>query len=390
MKFDRVFLLVMDGCGAGAAPDAGQFGDFGPNLGDTLVNTAHAVGGLRIPTLRRLGLGNALKLDGAGPLAYPEGQFGRLQETSQGGKDTVTGHWEMMGIHVDKAFPTYPEGFPSEIIEQFSQRIGKPVLGNKPSSGTVVLQELGEEHLRQGGAPIVYTSADSVFQIACNEAVVPVEQLYEWCKIAREILQGEHGVQRVIARPFEGDSAANFRRTERRKDFPLTPPRNVLDALKEAGVFVAGVGVIPEVFAMRGFDHSERTQSNPEHHAATMRLAAQHSKGFFFVNFEDFDMLYGHRNDPQGIADCLELFDNYVAELMGVMGERDLLLITADHGNDPTTPSTDHAREYAPLLVYGPAVPAGVDLGIRSTFSDLGATVAAAFGVEAVRGTPIL
>lgn len=389
MKFSRVFLFVMDGCGAGAAPDAAEYGDAGENLGNTLVNTARAVGGLRIPALRSLGLGNALELAGAGPLATPIGSYGRLQETSRGGKDTVTGHWEMMGIHADQPFPTYPQGFPAAIMDEFSRRIGRPVLGNKASSGTTILKELGEQHARTG-APIVYTSADSVFQIACNEAVVPIDELYEICRAARDILQGEHNVQRVIARPFEGTSPENFRRTERRKDFPLSPPRNVIDNLHEAGVFTAGVGVIGEIFDSRGFTYAERTQSNPEHHAATLRLASQYERGFFFVNFEDFDMLYGHRNDPAGFARCLEQFDGFVAELMTQLRNEDLLLITADHGNDPTTPSTDHSREYAPLLVYSPGLPGGRDYGIRPTFADLGATVAAAFGVATPRGSSLL
>lgn len=390
MKFKRVFLLVMDGCGAGAAPDAADYGDSGENLGDTLVHTAQAVGGLKIPTLRRLGLGNALRLEGGAPEPNPIGSFGRLQETSRGGKDTVTGHWEMMGIVVDEPFPTYPNGFPDEIIDEFSRAIGRPVLGNKPSSGTTILKELGEQHV-QTGAPIVYTSADSVFQIACHESVISVEQLYEICRTARGILQGRHNVQRVIARPFEGQGADGFRRTERRKDFPLSPPRNVLDLLQEAGVFTAGIGVIPEVFDGRGFNYAERTQNNPEHHQATMRLAREHDNGFFFVNFEDFDMLYGHRNDPKGFADCLEQFDGFVGELIASLRDGDLLLITADHGNDPTTPSTDHCREYAPLLLYGRGVPGGRDYGIRPTYADLGATVASALGAQPpTRGTSLL
>jgi len=371
----------MDGCGAGTAPDAADFGDRGDNLGDTLVNTARAVGGIQVPTLRSLGLGNALDLAGGPPLSSVVGSFGRLLETSKGGKDTVTGHWEMMGIYFDKAFPTYPQGFPPEIIEPFCQAIGRSVLGNKASSGTTVLQELGEEHLATG-FPIVYTSADSVFQIACHEAIVPVEQLYQFCREARRILDDRHPVQRVIARPFEGANKETFRRTERRKDFPLSPPDNVLDSLAEAGVFTAGVGVIPEIFGGRGFAYGERTQSNPDHQAALMRLLEQHSRGFFFVNYEDFDMLYGHRNDPAGFARCLEEFDGFVAQLMQKMLPTDLLLISSDHGNDPTTPSTDHSREYAPLLLYSPSLVGGKDYGIRDTFADLGATVAQAFGVK--------
>ncbi|CAN0177131.1 unnamed protein product [Phaeothamnion confervicola] len=390
MRFDRVILVIMDGCGAGTAPDAAEFGDSGANLGDTLVHTAAAVGGLKIPTLRSLGLGNALNLAGGGPVAEPIGGFGRLQEASKGGKDTVTGHWEMMGIQVKDRFPTYPQGFPSEIIEAFELAIGSKTLGNYAASGTVILKELGEEHLRTG-RPILYTSADSVFQIACNEAVVPIEKLYEYCRAARLVLSGKHSVQRVIARPFEGDKADNFRRTERRKDFPLSPPTNVLDLLQEAGVFVAGIGVVPEVFDGRGFNFSRRTQTNEEHHQATMELLGQHDKGFFFVNFEDFDMLYGHRNDPKGFAAALETFDGYMAELIASMKPTDLLLISADHGNDPTTPSTDHAREYVPVLSYSSGVKGGTNYGDRATFADLGATVAAALGAKAPAvGTSLL
>lgn len=375
-------LLIMDGCGAGSAPDAADYGDSPENLGDTLVHTARAVGGLKIPSLRRLGLGNALNLAGGGPLAQPIGSFGRLQESSRGGKDTVTGHWEMMGIVVDQPFPTYPQGFPPEVIAPFQEAIGRSVLGNKASSGTTVLQELGEQHLATG-FPIVYTSADSVFQIACHEGIIPPEELYQICRQARQLLQGQHGVQRVIARPFEGQDRHSFRRTERRKDFPLSPPPNVLDALYEGGVFTAGVGVIPEVFAERGFVHAQRTQNNPDHHQALMALLDKHSEGFFFVNFEDFDMLYGHRNDPSGFAACLEEFDGFVAQLLERMKAEDLLLISADHGNDPTTPGTDHSREYAPLLLYSPSLQGGRDYGIRPTFADLGATVAQALRVPA-------
>ena len=381
MNLKRVLLLVMDGCGAGAAPDAADYGDVGGNLGNTLVNTAKAVGGLSIPHLRSLGLGNALSLAGGEPLNELRGSYGRLTETSKGGKDTVTGHWEMMGIRVDQPFPTYPQGFPSEVMQAFEAAIGRSTLGNKASSGTVILDELGEQHLASG-KPIVYTSADSVFQIACHEDCVPIEQLYEFCRAARRVLQGQHGVQRVIARPFEG-APGSFRRTERRKDFPLDPPPNVLDSLADAGVFTAGIGVVPEVFGGRGFRYAERTQTNPDHHAATMRLLASQPQGFFFVNFEDFDMLYGHRNDPQGFARALEQFDGYVGELMQALEPSDLLMITADHGNDPTTPSTDHCREYAPLLLFSPSLAGGHNYGIRPTFADLGATVASVFGVAA-------
>lgn len=383
MNLDRALLIVADGCGAGAAPDAALFGDTGDNLGDTLVHVARAVGGLRIPTLRSLGLGNALALEGGGPVEEPIGSFGRLQERSMGGKDTVTGHWEMMGIVVDRPFPTYPDGFPDEVIRAFSEAIGSEVLGNYASSGTEILKELGEEHLRTG-KPIVYTSADSVFQVACHEGVVPIERLYEICRAARRVLQGEHSVQRVIARPFEGEPGA-FRRTERRKDFPLDPPENVLDHLAAAGVKVAGVGVVPEVFGGRGFSWSRRTQTNEEHFEGTL-AAMETDAGFIFTNFEDFDMLYGHRRDAPGFARALETFDGYLRQIMDRMRPTDLLILTADHGNDPTTPSTDHAREYAPVLVYSPSLPGGRDYGIRPTFADLAATLGHVFGVPAPGG----
>lgn len=383
MSYDRVLLLVLDGCGAGVAPDAMEFGDDPAHPGDTLVHVARAAGGLAIPELRRLGLGNLLPLAGGEPVASPAGSFARLREKSRGGKDTVTGHWEMMGIVVEEKFPTYPDGFPQDLLQAFSEKIGGiGVLGNKAASGTVIIEELGEEHGRTG-QPIVYTSADSVFQIATNEAVIPISRLYEICLAARHLLQGEHAVQRVIARPFEGRDRASFRRTERRKDYPLSPPENVLDHLQRAGVFTAGIGVIPEVFDNRGFDYGFRTQTNEEHYQATLELLDKHKRGFFFVNFEDFDMLYGHRLDPGGFARALETFDGYLQKILEQMTDRDLLLVTSDHGNDPTIPSTDHTREYAPLLMTARGWKGGKGLGDRPTFADVGATVLDAFGVDA-------
>ncbi len=382
MTYDRVLLLVLDGCGAGVAPDAADFGDDLAHPGDTLVHVAQAVGGLKIPQLRRLGLGNLLALQGGDALDKTSGSYARLREKSRGGKDTVTGHWEMMGIVVEQKFPTYPDGFPQDLLDEFSAKIGRGVIGNKAASGTVIIDELGEEHGRTGSV-IVYTSADSVFQIAANEAVVPIEELYQICLTARELLQGEHALQRVIARPFEGTDRSNFRRTERRKDYPLSPPENVLDHLRQADVFTAGIGVIPEVFDNRGFSYGFRTQTNEEHYEATLKLLAEHDKGFFFINFEDFDMLFGHRLDPQGFAGALETFDGYLTEILAAMGPKDLLLITADHGNDPTIPSTDHTREYAPLIMTCKAWEVGKALGDRPTFADVGATVLDAFGLSA-------
>lgn len=382
MTYERVLLLVLDGCGAGVAPDASDFGDDPAHPGDTLVHVAEAVGGLAIPQLRQIGLGNLLSLKGGEPVAKPTGSFARLREKSRGGKDTVTGHWEMMGIIAEEKFPTYPDGFPADLLQTFSAKIGRAVIGNKAASGTVIIEELGEEHARSGSV-IVYTSADSVFQIAANEAVVPIEELYEICLVARGLLHGQHAVQRVIARPFEGADKATFRRTERRKDYPLSPPVNVLDHLQNAGVFTAGLGVIPEVFDNRGFDYGFRTQNNEEHFQATLELLKKHPKGFFFINFEDFDMLYGHRLDPQGFGRALETFDGYLEAILKAMGPSDLLMITADHGNDPTIPSTDHTREYAPLLLTSTDFQGAKALGDRPTFADVGATVLDAFGVQA-------
>ncbi|MCS7272666.1 MAG: phosphopentomutase, partial [Fimbriimonadales bacterium] len=312
--------------------------------------------------------------------------FGIVQPYSKG-KDSVTGHWEMMGIHTEVPFPTYPNGFPPEVIRAFEARIGRGVLGNYPASGTEIIKQLGMEHLRTG-KPIVYTSADSVFQIAAHESVIPLEELYRMCEIARELLQPPHHVQRVIARPFVGDSPETFRRTENRRDFPLPPPRNLIDLLAEQGIGVYGVGVVPELFVYRGFRHAERTQNNREHYAALLR-ALESDCEFIFANFEDFDMLYGHRNDPHGFARALAEFDDMLAELLPRLRPDDLLILTADHGNDPTTPSTDHSREYLPLLMYSPAIPEGRDLGMRHTLADIGATIGGIWGITLEHGEAI-
>jgi phosphopentomutase len=375
----RVILLVLDGCGVGAAPDAARYGDDGENTPNTLGNLAKAVGGLQLPNLQRLGLGNILPLEGVPPAQPPLAAYGKMQERSAG-KDTVTGHWEMMGVITEEPFPTYPNGFPPEVISAFEQAIGTKVLGNYPASGTEIIKQLGEEHLRTG-YPIVYTSADSVFQIAAHEEVIPPQRLYEMCLIARRILQPPHHVQRVIARPFVGKDASSFKRTENRRDFPLPPPYNLIDQLAEAGHKVYGIGVIGQVFAERGFAYSVRTGNNPDHFRATLQ-AMEQPADFIFANFEDFDMLYGHRNDPQGFAKALEAFDIGLTEVLQRLHLGDLLVLTADHGNDPTTPSTDHSREYVPLLCYSPDMTSGAALGTRSTFSDLAATIAEAFSLE--------
>lgn len=391
MDFERVLVLVLDGCGAGSAPDAAEYGDDPEHPGNTLVNVAKACGGLKLPTLQKIGLANLLELEGLEPLAAPAGSFARLLESSKGGKDTVTGHWEMMGVVVPYRFPTYPEGFPAEVVTAFEKAIGRKALGNRAASGTVIIDELGAEHMKTG-SPILYTSADSVFQIACHEEIIPIDELYEICQKSRALLTGDHSLQRVIARPFEGNAEDGFRRTERRKDFPLEPPRNVLDLLTEAGVYTAGVGVIPEVFGGRGFSYAQRTQTNEEHFEATLELMAKEKKGFFFVNFEDFDMLYGHRLDPEGFGQALETFDIYLAQIMEKMSDKDLLILTADHGNDPTIPSTDHSREYVPFLMTSPLWEQGKSLGDRPTYADLGQTVLAALGVpnDGLPGTSLL
>ncbi|MGQ9554186.1 MAG: phosphopentomutase [Anaerolineae bacterium] len=346
---------------------------------DTLGNIARKLGGLRLPVLAQLGLGCIQEIIGVACPEAPLGCFGRMAEASAG-KDTTVGHWEMMGIITDRPFPTYPRGFPDEVIKEFERRIGRKTLGNRAASGTVIIEELGAEHLRTG-YPIVYTSADSVFQIAAHEEVIPLEQLYTFSRIARELLQGEWTVDRVIARPFKG-SPGQFVRTEGRKDFGLEPPQpTLLDIAKSAGLSVVGVGKIGDIFAHRGLTQEVKTAHNTETMHELLRCVEQAEKGIIFANLIDFDMLYGHRNDVSGFAGALAEFDAYLPRLMAVMQESDALFITADHGCDPTTASTDHSREYVPILCYGLALDQGVDLGTRRTFADLGATVSDLLGL---------
>ncbi|MCR4424945.1 MAG: phosphopentomutase [Firmicutes bacterium] len=380
---DRVILIVMDSVGIGALPDADSFGDVGS---DTLRNTARAVGGLNLPFFSRLGLGNLAQgfgepILGVPAVEAPLAAFGRMAEKSSG-KDTTTGHWEIAGIILDRPFPVYPDGFPPEVISAFEDAIGTRTLGNKPASGTEVIKELGDEHVRTG-FPIVYTSADSVFQIAAHEDVIPVERLYEMCRIARSLLAGEHGVGRVIARPFVG-TPGKYVRTERRKDFSIKPPRRtLLDFIGAAGMDVTGVGKIEDIFAFQGLTRSDHTGNNEETMMAVTRLVQEDSKGLIFANCVDFDMLWGHRNDARAYARGLEELDGMIENLTGVLRDRDVLVVTADHGCDPTTPSTDHSREYVPLLVYGKTVRPGAFLGTRASFADLGRTIADLLGVEA-------
>jgi phosphopentomutase len=370
-------VLVLDGLGVGALPDAGRYGDEGSA---TLQNTARAVGGIRLPTLQRLGLGNVVAVEGVPPAARPLACFGRMAERSAG-KDSTTGHWELAGLILDRPFPTYPHGFPPEVMEAFERAIGTRTLGNRPASGTQILDELGAEHLRTG-YPIVYTSADSVFQIAAHEDVVPVDRLYEMCRVARGILQGEHAVSRVIARPFVGRPGA-FVRTERRKDFSLEPPApTLLDRLVQEGYEVWAVGKVADLFAGRGVTKAILTSDDPDGVRKTAQALSELDRGLVFANLVDLDTKYGHRNDPHGFAQDLERIDAELPTLLERLQEGDLWIVTADHGNDPTTPSTDHSREYVPLLAYGPGLAAGVDLGVRETFSDVAATVAEALGIR--------
>ncbi len=377
----RAIVLVLDGCGAGAAPDAADFNDaHGPS---TLLNVWNHVGGFSAPTLADSGF-LAAGLIPVEPKGLPGRQvtYGRLRELSMG-KDSVTGHWEMMGIHTREPFPTYPNGFPIPLIKEFEERIGTQTIGNKPSSGTAILDELGELHIHTG-FPIVYTSADSVFQIATQEDRVPIETLYEWCRIARELLVAPNHVARVIARPFVGTQKGGFTRTERRKDFPLVPPRNLVDEVGD----VFGVGVVPELFGSRGFRAVRRTQSNAEH-AQMLKEAMASDAHFIFANFEDFDMLFGHRNDPVGFAKCLETFDGTLQGILADLQPEDLLIITSDHGNDPTDKSTDHSREYVPvsLITGGEGVRHFEDVdGMMA----IGRTVAEWLGVEWDQGSDLL
>jgi len=375
----KVVIVVLDSVGVGESPDAHKYGDEGSN---TIANTALAVGGLEIPNMQKLGIGNITNIKGAPAIEKPEGAFGKATEKSYG-KDTTSGHWEIAGVISKRNFPVYPEGFPPEIIDEFEKRIGRKVLGNKPASGTAIIEELGEEHIKTGN-PIVYTSADSVFQIAAHEEIIPVDELYDICKIAREILKGEHAVGRVIARPFVG-KPGEFERTYNRADFSLKPPyETLLDKIIKRGYEVYSVGKIKDIFAGKGITKSYHTEGNMDGVDKTLIAMGELDKGLVFTNLVDFDMLYGHRNDPEGYGKALEDFDKRLPEILAKLDEEDVLIITADHGCDPTTESTDHSREYIPVLVYGHKIKA-VDLGILDSFSDIGQTVAELLGCEPLK-----
>lgn len=375
----RVAVIVLDGVGIGAAPDAAKYGDVGS---DTLGNISRAVGGLALPNLERAGLGCIVPLQGVRPVEHPRGAWGAMRPRSAG-KDSTTGHWEICGVEVARPFPTYPHGFPAELLREFSRRTGRDVLGNIAASGTEIIARFGAEHERTG-AWIVYTSADSVFQVAAHERVVPLEELYRACERARAMLVPPNDISRVIARPFVG-SAGDYARTPNRRDFSIQPPgETLLDALAAAGIARSGVGKVDDLFARRAIT-SRHTANNAEGIAAIAETLRKMPSGFLFANLIDFDQLWGHRNDVAGFHQGLRDFDNALPSLENLLHEDDVLFLTADHGNDPTTPSTDHARERVPLLALGPRV-RGVALGERATFADLGATVAELLGIS-FRGT---
>lgn len=382
----RVFLIVMDSVGVGELPDAADFGDEGSNT----VKAAASSGCLDMPNMKKLGFFNIKGIDDMYEdiPAKPACAVGRLAERSKG-KDTTTGHWEIAGLVSEQPMPTFPDGFPAEFLDEFCKRTGRGWLCNKPYSGTDCIRDFGKEHVETGKL-IVYTSADSVFQIAAHEDVVPVEQLYEYCKIAREMLVGELGVGRVIARPFEGEWP--YKRTARRHDFSLLPPKDtMLDVLKREGFDVCSVGKIIDIFAEKGITDYVRTVNNEDGINRTLEYMDKDFNGICFTNLVDFDMTYGHRNDAEGYAKALTYFDSRLPEILGKMREDDILMITADHGCDPVTPSTDHSREYIPLVVYGKKLKQGVELGTRECFSDIGKTILEYFGItEGIAGESFL
>ncbi len=383
MKFNRVIWIVLDSVGIGEMPDAASYGDTGS---DTLGNIARQRP-LHLPNLAALGLGNIKPLAGIPPATAPLASFGKCALKSPG-KDTTTGHWEMVGALLDKPFPLFPQGFPAEFLRDFESRIGRGTLGNIAASGTEIIAQLGDEHLRTGH-PIVYTSADSVFQIAAHEDVISLFELYRICETAREMLRGPMEVGRVIARPFNG-SSGNYTRTANRKDFAVPPPKGMLlDALDDSNVHVHSVGKIFDIFLGRGIRTYEKTKSNADGMTKTRAALDEIDTGLIYTNLVDFDSLYGHRNNVEGYAQALEEVDAWLPTLMANMKPNDLLILTADHGCDPTTPSTDHSREYVPLLAYSPQHPS-TSLGIRETLADQGATIAANFGVASLAGQSFL
>jgi phosphopentomutase len=378
----RVFVIVLDGVGVGELPDAGRYGDEGS---DTLGNLSRAVGGLNLPNLEKLGLACIHPVEGLKAAESPQAAFGKMAEKSPG-KDSTTGHWELGGLILNQPFPTYPNGFPDEIICEFTSASGYGVIGNYPASGTEIIKELGEEHIWSRKL-IVYTSADSVFQIAAHEKIVPVDELYRICQIARDLLTGEHGVARVIARPFTGENSADFQRTKYRRDFSLKPPDDTtLKRCQKSNIPTVGIGKINDLYAFDGIDKNVITKTNEEGMAALEHALDEEASGLIMANLVDFDMLWGHRNEPRGFQKGLESFDKWLGGFLDKLKVQDILFITADHGNDPTTPGTDHSREYVPLIIHGQSIKNRIDLGIRSTFADLDATIADYLDVAAGPG----
>lgn len=366
----RVILIVLDSVGIGELPDAREYGDVGSN---TIGNISKAIGGLKLPNMERLGLGSIDGMKGIEMFKSPVGSFGKCRELSMG-KDTVTGHWEIAGVVLKKPLNTYPNGFSNEIIEEFENKIGRKIIGNKVASGTEIIKELGDEHVKTG-SPIIYTSADSVFQIAAHEEVVPLEELYNMCKIARKMLVGDRVVGRVIARPFVGVKG-NYTRTSNRRDFALDPfDKTILEYIKESGSNVMAVGKIEDIYNKKGVTEAIHIKNNMDGVDRTIEYMKTGKEGFIFTNLVDFDMLYGHRNDPNGYAKALVDFDNRLPEIIDNMTDEDVLMITADHGCDPTTESTDHSREYIPVLVYGKNIKSNVNIGERSCYCDIGKSI---------------
>nr|WP_025335686.1 phosphopentomutase [Paenibacillus sabinae] len=386
-SFKRICFIVLDSVGIGEAPDAASFGDAGSH---TLGHILERNPGLKLPNMQRLGLANIAPLPPLGPVPQPKAYYGKMQEVSVG-KDTMTGHWELMGLKIETPFNTYPDGFPAELIAKFEAATGRKVLGNKPASGTEILVEYGEEQMKTG-AWIVYTSADSVFQIAAHEEIIPLDELYRACHIARELTMApEFSVGRVIARPYVGQPG-NFTRTPNRHDYAVKPPEpTVMNALADIGKDVIAVGKINDIFSGEGVTAAHPTKSNEHGIEVTIEQLRKPFEGLLFTNLVDFDSLYGHRRDPEGYGRALEVFDQALPDIISALGEDDLLIVSADHGNDPVHSGTDHTREYVPLLVYGPKLQAPDSLGVRSTFSDVAATIADNFGAAAPKyGTSFL
>jgi phosphopentomutase len=383
--FNRITLIVLDGAGIGAMPDAPEWGDAGSDTFGHICESRQ----LNLPNLQGLGLGNIRPLAGVAAIDRPRGGYGKCALKSNG-KDTTTGHWEMAGIVLERAFPTYPNGFPQSLIDEFIARTGVPgILGNIPASGTEIIKQLGDEHVKTR-KPIVYTSADSVFQIAAHEEIIPLDRLYEICEIARGLLRGEHEVGRVIARPFLGETGA-FYRTENRHDYAVPPPReNLLPLLSDHGLDVVSIGKIASIYDSQGVTQDLTAKNNEQSIDQTIKALNDNTRGLIFSNLVDFDMLYGHRRDTEGYAKALEHFDARWPEIEAAMNDGDLLMITADHGNDPTYPGTDHTREYAPLIVYGKKAKGSVDLGTRQSLSDIGNTIAENFGLNLSAGESFL